>query len=354
MSLRSNPLDKGLTKKQIFSSTLYIVFLSVSVWATGESISRSTDLPKVICYIMGLAAILGASVCLTLIKQSFSRGGHVSNRSSLFTIGIVGFLFLWLVSLTSNTHNFYYVSVINDLRQNELRVVRKQFELIQSNSLTSFELAKEEFRNEVESEITNMKYEIQNIGNPGRGNMTDSIIIRIEKLLEREVDDLDLPPISRIGRNLYADQLSNKIRDLLDDKLLSIEARINEMQNFLNKKKYQSIIIQVDETIDNSYNINVNEIKSILRNSYSYYSECYNYVVELFQSPFLQERTQLNLVKLDDVPESIQLENIARSWENFLSGKFESLHFYLALIWALTIDVACFILFYFGVLPKED
>ena len=74
-----NPLERGWDKSQYLSFILYVIFLCISVWATGESIYRSIGLHKYFSYSLGLVALLGASFCLGLIKRFFS-GEREDNR----------------------------------------------------------------------------------------------------------------------------------------------------------------------------------------------------------------------------------------------------------------------------------
>ncbi|MFH1196894.1 MAG: hypothetical protein V1720_14430, partial [bacterium] len=348
-----NPLDKPWTNKQRISFVLYMVFLLVSVWATGESIARSTQLPVLACYAIGLAALLGASFSLTLIKKSFSSK-YVPNRSVLIVVGIVGFLFLWLVSLTSNTHNFYYVMTIDKLRQKELNTVKNELELVKDKSIFAFNTAKNEFSNKIESEIKSLKNEIMNPGLPGHGGRTDSIITTIETMLQSNIQRITPTGSDRRSLLQHADNMAEIIRGQTDNKLLLIDDRINELNKFIEQKEYNIYLTDLENIIKNYLTTDEMPLKIILRNGYSFYNKCYDFIGELFKIPFLKENIKLVISKLPEVPMSIENENIATSWRKFIDGKYDALDFYLALIWAITIDLACFILFYFGVLPKDE
>jgi hypothetical protein len=353
MSRFTNPMEKGLSSKQILTLILYLIFLAASVWACGESLARSYELPKTICYIIGLSAMLGASFCLSMIHKSISPG-YLNNRTWWLIIGTIGFLFFWFVSFVSNTHNIYLVGMIDETRQEELRNVRNQLELIKDKSITEFYGAEEKFKAEIEVEIENMKYEIQNEGNLGHGSKTDSIMVRIEKLIGSEVDKLDPTSNSRIDLRDHADQQASKIRKQAEIKLSEISAIINELERFIKQDKYKNTMLDLEATIDNYSQLDEAKIKSTLRNSYSYYNKCYEYIGQLYENPLLKGRANLVINPLPTVPESIELERISWSWKQFIKGNYEKFNFFLAIIWALIIDIACFILFYFGVLPSDN
>ncbi len=353
MQIFTNPLEKPLSRKQIFSALLFALFLGASVWATGESIARSVALPKFFTYIIGFAAMAAASFCLSMIHKSISDS-YVNKRIQLLIIGLIGWLFFWSGSFTSNTHNIYFLMVVDEMRQEELRNIKNELQLIKDKSVAAFDIAKGRYASAIENNIENMKYEIINEGQLGHGPKTDSILAVISNLLGSEVTRLDPRSNSRADLQSHARQMATKIREMKQHKLREIDDRIKNLKKFIEKPQYQYILLQLDTAINNYDHEPMDDIKMILRNSYSHYNQCFDYLQQLFEDEFLKENSRLQLNNLPKTPESVELENIARSWQQFLKGNFDSWHFYLAIIWALIIDLACFILYFFGVLPNED
>ncbi|HEU4508392.1 MAG TPA: hypothetical protein VFR78_09165, partial [Pyrinomonadaceae bacterium] len=71
---RRNPLDEPWSTKRKIYFLLYLIFFGASVWASGESLQRTTTLPKVFCYLVAFGVLALASLCLKLVRDSFSRG----------------------------------------------------------------------------------------------------------------------------------------------------------------------------------------------------------------------------------------------------------------------------------------
>ena len=188
-----DPLENTASWSGRLAVLLYSVFLTTSVWATGESIARTTSLPKIFCYIVALAFLAGASFCLAIIHRSLSSG-YVRARGLLLVIGLIGFLFLWLISFTSNAHNFYFVSSIDTLRRSEVGEVLDRLTVIGPKTTIAAHTAKEDMKGEIEAIIEKMKSEIFNPGNPGAGPDTEKVLAEIEEILQREVQRLDVPP----------------------------------------------------------------------------------------------------------------------------------------------------------------
>ena len=346
-------MSEGWESKQFISFILYLFFLGVSVWATGESIARSWNLYNVFPYLIGLAALLTASFCLSIIKTSVSPG-YVEYKGIKAFIGVIAFVFCWLVSFTSNTHNFYYLMSIEEQRKLDFSVLINQMELGKENSSNAFENAINNYKSVINSEIINMKSEITNVGDPGHGIRTDSIIVRIEGLMGVTIDELDPRSNTRRDLNRYANEMARKIRDIRDEQIRGMYNIKSKLENFVSSEDFKSTYDIVKLYYSEIDDADIKDLNKVLRKGYSLYSKFYSYINELFKNPFLKSYSGLELKKLDEVPLSIQLRNISKSWEMFFKGRFNTSNFYLSLVYAIVIDLACFVLFYFGVLKEDE
>lgn len=342
----SNPFQQPRSIRQGIAIGLYLVFFAASVWATGESLGRSTNLPSIFCYIFGLAALAGASFCLSLYKT-----GNISNQR----IGIIGFFFLWSVTFISNTHNLYFVGTIGNLQKEELNSVNEALVSVKSKASVSIAGAKAAFNEQISLEVQNMKTEILNPGDKGDGVETQTIIARIEKLLNGPVGLTDPPSNDLQGLKIHADNMAKKIFSIRDEKLALVDGQIKELTDKVNGNEYNQIKSEIESTINNYDDLDSKNAAKVLRSGYAFYNECYGLANYIFTNlPFLQQYAKIELEALPTVPESIELQNVSNSWKRFLSGKADSMYFLLSILWALTIEVACFILFYYGVLPPKQ
>lgn len=348
----SDSMNEELSGKQRGYFILYLAFMGVSVWATGDSIARTTHMFPVYCYAFGFIVLSAASFCLNLIKKS--RGNeYVPNRSFLLIFGILGFLFFWLISLTSNTHNFYYLMTIEKLQQKELNDVKNQLELIKKKGIASFEAGKANFETKVGNKVHQMKEEILNKGNVGHGSATDSIILDIEKMLGVNIQRLDVPGGTG-GLSIYANEMARNIREATRKRLGVIDEKIKQLDQFIKNEKFDGELNILEKSRTNYPKEKTEDVRMVLRNAYAFYDKCYQFVQTLFKDRFLRANTQLSVVKLPSVPKSLVYENIDETWKDFLTGNFDRSRFFLALIWAISVDFACFLLFYFGVLPPNE
>jgi hypothetical protein len=332
---------------------LYAIFFAASVWASGESLNRSTTLPRVFCYLVAFGVLALASLCLKLVRDSFSKGPEQA-RALKLSFGILGFVIAWTAILSANTHNIYYVMTVNKQRQKELEHIRNQLELVQDKSIASFKSAKTAFTGNIEREIGNLKAELLNPNNQGHGPKTDEIVTRIEGMLGSEVDLQTNPPTDQAGLRRYATDLADKIRLMKDEKLRTVDEKINELNAFLKKDDYQNTQKTLNQLIKNYRTTSEDEIIQGLRDSYSTYSKTQEYIDQLYSEPLIRNNANLVIDRLPEVPISIESEAIAFVWGQFFRGAIPQLSLFL---WALGIgflfDFTCFMFWYFGVLPED-
>lgn len=348
-----NPLDEPWSTKKKIYFLLYAIFFAASVWASGESLHRSTTLPRLFCYLVAFGVLALASLCLKLVRDSFSRGPEQARALKLI-FGFLGFIVSWTAILSANTHNIYYVMTIDKQRQQELRNVKNQLELVEDKSISAFNSAKRAFSDNIENELENLKTELLNPNNQGHGPKTEEIINRIERLLGNEVDLPTNPPTDQMGLRQYATDMANKIRAMTAAKLRTVDEKINQLSEFLNKDDYQNTQKVLDYLIRNHLTVTENEIVQGLRNSYSTYAKTQEYIVQLYSEPLIRDNAELKIEKLPEVPVSIEAEAIAFVWGQFFRGELPRLSLFL---WAVGIgfifDFTCFMFWYFGVLPEE-
>lgn len=348
MSLfRRSSLDEPWSTKQVLALVLYLVFLSVSVWATGQSLARSVNVPVIVCYGIGMAALLGASFCLGLIRSSI-----INRRPFTLIFGISVFLFLWLVSLVSNTHNFYFVSSIDDIRQEELREAKNSLEQMKDKGVESITNAERRFTSQVEGLITSLEQQIRNEGNPGIGPKARIIIDSLSTLIQGSITILDNRNIDEL-----ANDMASQIRQIVQNKLIEIQLDEKKiwLNEYLSRPDYNDILGNLNYCIDNFDAVSSKDIKQTLRNAFSYFNKSKENIDNILEVPFFKDNIDLGITALDKVPSSIIIENIANSLEYIKSrGDYNSSRFVLSFIWALTIDAAAFMLFYFGFRPSVD
>src|SRR5687767_9666051 len=97
---RRNPLDEPWSNNRQICFLLYMIFFAASVWASGESLHRSTTLAKFFCYLVAIGVLALASLCLKLVRDSLSRGPE-SHRALKLSMGLLGFVVAWTAILSA-------------------------------------------------------------------------------------------------------------------------------------------------------------------------------------------------------------------------------------------------------------
>jgi hypothetical protein len=331
---------------------LFAFCFFVSVWASGESFSKSFGFSS-ICYVVAFVIMLTASFCLRLVWQSQRRGKVTKLPQFLF--GMVGFICSWTLIFSANTHNFYYISTNKVQKKKELINVKKQLALIRTSAVSTFESAKTKVTNDLEAEIKNLKDELLNPNNQGHGEVVDAIVTRIEKTLGAEIDLLSKPPRDRLGLRKYGDGLADKIREIRDKKLAIIDKQIEQLNAFVEKDEYKNVQKNLEDLVINFSTKEEKDVDQALTGGYTIYSETKRYIDQLYSEPLIKNNTTLDIAALPETPLSIESRDISYVWSQFFNKKIEDRsNFIWAAILALLFDMACFLLWYFGVLPNLE
>ena len=85
------------------------------------------------------------------------------------------------------------------------------------------------------------------------------------------------------------------------------------------------------------------------------YEKSEEYIDQLYSEPLIQQNSTLSIERLPEVPVSIELQDIAYSWgELFKRGSVDVTRFWWAIFISLLLELACFLFWFFGVLPEEE
>lgn len=359
---RKNPFDEPWTNTRKIAVVLYVAFFLLSAWVTSESLVRTFKFSpfgnsqigtRIFWFIVACMILVVASVCLNLVRKSFE--GKVSNRLAYLIVGGIVFLGAWFFILMANTHGIYYIMTINEQRQNELRNVKNQLELVKSNSESAFKLARTKFENEIEADIKDMKAEITNVNNPGRAGATNAIINRIVEKIGQEISMPSKAPTNASGLAQYAEELAKRIREITQLKLKVVDEKVKELRAFSQQDEYRNTLLNLDDLINNYDKKDEKDVVLGLRNSYSVYDKTQDYIKSLFKEPLISKYTELPLQTLPKVPVSIESERIDYVWGEYFGGlNINLVSFRWAIFFGLMFDVACYVIWYFYVLPEED
>lgn len=101
---------------KLFSIVAFLALASVSCWATAESLHLLlSSWPTIMCWIVTVCFFVIASLGTKMIVDSLNQKIYMEKRGMNLVLGIIILVVFWLVcSLPTNTHTFFYRTVIND------------------------------------------------------------------------------------------------------------------------------------------------------------------------------------------------------------------------------------------------
>jgi hypothetical protein len=302
---------------------------------------------------------VGTSVTLITAAMLSVIADALDDRSLWQLImGIIVFLIVWGISLTTNTHNFYLKSSLEDIQQRELNEVKTELELLKTNSEAVKASILAECGSNIGQKIAKYQGEVENPTNPGHGPEALKYLHEVEA---------SMPPSTFGGSCLncttnlaeakkFSQHMGNLMKAELDTRLGTLDQLIN-VTSCIDSQRYDGVIIDLDNTISSFHNSNSQLIRSTLNKAFSLYYQSIDCINTKLVSGFLicyDPGKKLQL-KLPRTPGSIDLEHIANTWKYVRENKeFGTSRFLFALLIALGVDLGAFVIFYFMVLKRNS
>lgn len=331
----------------------FIIFAAASCWATEESLHLLLpNWPEFMCWSVTIGFFIIASIGTKMIVDSLNQNIYLEKRGIILTGGILLTLIFWLFcSMPTNTHTFFYRTAICDVVTQDLATTKGYLQQLRDNVKTEIEIKTkiENFEREVNSKMTALFSEIDNMANPGFGPRAKNILIDIAKTLQvAKIDELSYSNSSPQTIKALKQQYNNMITELLN-------ARKDELRN--NYRKPQENIFQPEakksisniETIeghitqmDAAGEIDNNIIAQadvVLQKGYTLINNYSDFIT--FKSDADKELyTSDNLVT-----KTTQMLSVIDVWGDYFSGKHEGRGFIFWIIVSILVDIAAFIFF---------
>lgn len=323
----------------------------VSCWATSESLHLLlSSWPKVMCWIVTICFFLISSIGVKLIADSMSRSNFINNRTAKFIGGILIMIFFWLCcSMPTNTHTFFYRSVISDKVSNDISKTQGYLAQIQDNVVTedAIKLKISELNDKVEQKLVELAAEIQNPNNPGNGPVTKRILRELAPILG--VDKIE--PLSGVGnsvqdRNRLIDAYRSKVYAMCKAKAENITAQMTPSSDEYRKqatKDYKNLEL-VKKYIDEG-KLNLNEAKDLdkvcekLNSGYATirtYNQFVNYKSESDEKAYNDSNSVTSVQRM---------KSVFDVWKDFIGGQYAGLGFFFWVLISILVDIASFVFF---------
>lgn len=331
----------------------FVSFAAVSCWATADSLQLlQPDWPTILCWVVTVGFFIVASIGSKMVVDSLNQNIYMEKRGLNLIGGIILLLVFWLVcSMPTNTHTFFYRSIIDDKLNNDLTTTIGYLQQIKDNKVTEESIQKKqsEVRNNVEIRLGELKAEIMNDANPGFGPKAKEILKSFAELLGvAKIDPLTFQGTSKQARERLYDAYRQKIYILMETRLNEIRtSMIAPNQGTYTKEAAVRIenLKAIAKNIEQGEGLSVydpqdmQEICKKLNEGYTTIRQYQNYVT------FNSVEDEENYLSPTGVTKVKRLMSVFDVWQDYLSGEYNGYGFIFWIIISILVDIAAFIFF---------
>lgn len=336
---------------KIFCIVAFFAFAAVSCWATAESLHLLlSSWPLVMCWIVTVGFFFIASWGTKMIFDSLNKNFYMEHRGINLIGGIIITLVFWLLcSMPTNTHTFFFRSVIADKVADDISTTESYLDQIRSNEVyeTNIKAKSMELRNRVESKLGELKAEIQNEANPGIGPKSQVIMRDFAQLLGvAKVEPLSSRGTSIQDREKLYNAYRQKIYLLLDSRLAILRKEMTPPNdNYMKQaeKNFKNLELAKKNIDEKKLDLNdADDIKFICDKLNDGYATIKAY--PQFVS-FKNEVDKANYMAPNPVTKVKRMISVFDVWEDFLNGKYAGHGFFFWVVISILVDAAAFIFF---------
>lgn len=165
----------------------FVAFAAISCWATTESLKMLlSKLPSILCWVIAVGSFIIASWGAKMIVDSCNINIYLENRRAYLFGGILLLLCFWLIfSMPTNTHTFFYRSLIQDKVTQDITTTREIVKKVGDGAMNDRQGQKlvDDFNTELEFLLKQLEGEINSEANPGVGPESKRILADIASLM---------------------------------------------------------------------------------------------------------------------------------------------------------------------------
>lgn len=346
---------------KIFSIIAFMAFAAVSCWATAESLHLLlSSWPVAMCWVVSIGFFFIASWGTKMIVDSLNQKIYMEKRGMRLLGGFIILLIFWLAcSMPTNTHTFFYRSVINDKVTNDISTTNGYLSQIKDNVVTEDRIKQkcEELSGAVEQKLDELKAEIENPLNPGIGPKATQILKDFAKLLGvAEIETLSHKNnLSIQDRQRLYDAYRKKIYILRDNRIKHIKQLMTPSNNNHQvdaEKSYKELRLAEDYIKNGSIDLNDAEhIKTVcdkLNKGYATIRTYNQFVI------FQDETDETAYTAANAVTKVKRMISVFDVWEDFLKGEYAGHGFFFWVLISILVDVAAFIFFDIAFKKREN
>lgn len=329
----------------------FIAFAAVSCWATAESLHLLlSSWPLAMCWVVTVGFFIIASLGTKMIVESLNQDIYLEKRGLRLVGGIVIVLIFWLIcSMPTNTHTFFYRTVINDKVNTDISTTRGYLSQIKNNTnnKTQATVKVNELKNNVDVLLGELEAEIKNEVNPGFGPKSKEILRKFATLLEVDkVEPLSYKGTSKQDRDKLCDAYRTKIYILAENRATNIMAHIlsPNSDNIKEVKRDDENLALVKKYIgDKTINLNdaedVEDVCDKLNTAYNTVKKNSDFI------NFSSKTDEANYTADNPITKVKRMISVFDVWEDFMAGEYAGHGFMFWIIISILVDIAAFIFF---------
>lgn len=345
---------------KIFCILAFLAFAAGSCWATAESLHLLlSTFPIAMCWVVTVGFFFIASWGTKMIVDSFNQNIYLEKRRLHLLGGIIITLFFWLIcSMPTNTHTFFYRSVINDKVTSDISTTEGYLEQIKDNIVTDtkIQIKCAKAKNDIEVKLGELKAEIMNDANSGFGPKAKEILRGFAELLGvARIEPLSYRGTSVQDQQRLYEAYRQKIYILLETRLLNIVKEMTPPNNNHQKqaeKDYNNLELVKTYIDDGTLDLNdADDIKTVCDKLNDGYATIRTY--QQFVD-FKDETDKVAYTSPNSVTKVKRMISVFDTWKDFINGKFEGHGFLFWIVISILVDVAAFIFFNIASKKRED
>lgn len=345
---------------KVFCILAFLAFAAVSCWATAESLHLLlSSWPLAMCWIVTIGFFFIASWGTKLMFDSLNQKIYLEKRGMRFIGGLFIVLVFWLAcSMPTNTHTFFYRSVINDKVTSDISTTEGYLVQIRDNvtTETKIQIRLAELEKKVNVKLGELKAEVENDANPGFGPKAKEILRQFAEILGvAKIEPLSYKGNSIQDRQKLYDAYRAKMYILMDARKLNIIKEMTPVNNNHQKqadKDYKNLELVKKYIEDGTFSLNdANDIKSICDKLNAGYStiRTYRQFVD-----FKDETDEAAYTSPNAVTKVKRMISVFDVWGDFIKGENAGHGFFFWLLISILVDIAAFIFFDIAFKKRED
>ena len=332
----------------------FLAFASVSCWATAESLHLLlSSWPVIMCWIVTIGFFIIASLGTKMIVDSLNQNIYLEKRGMRLVGGIIVVIIFWLIcSMPTNTHTFFYRTVISDKVTTDISTTRGYLGQIKNNTNNKNQatIKINELKNSVDVMLGELEAEIKNEANPGFGSKSKEILRKLAALLGVDkIEQLTYKGTSKQDRDKLCDAYRTKIYILTDTKATNIMAHIlaPNADNLKEVKGVDENLALVRKYINNG-TIDLNNPEDVTGNDgvCDKLNEGYNTIKKNRDFVIFSNKKEEAIYTADNpITKVKRMVSVFDVWEDFIKGEYAGHGFAFWIIISILVDIAAFVFF---------